>query len=169
MDEYYNILGEEIDALFQRMSRSFFDLGGLFDEAENVGYVSGPFYYGYTMTVGPDGKPEVKEYGNARPKLLPTSEIREPLVDTIIDEKEKLVKLVAEMPGLEKSDVKIDVEGKFVNIDAEHGDRKYHVRVPIKHKVLEDSAKASYKNGILELVFKLHEQEKPKGKSVEVE
>ncbi|MGI0022307.1 MAG: archaeal heat shock protein Hsp20, partial [Nitrososphaeraceae archaeon] len=36
-------------------------------------------------------------------------------------------------------------------------------------KVDENSAKASYKNGILELRFSLVEQEKPKGKTVEVE
>ena len=69
---------------------------------------------------------------------------------------------------IEKSDVKIVVEGTIVNIDAEHGDKKYHAKVPIKHKVNKDSAKASYKNGILELVFKLVEPEKPKGKTVEV-
>ena len=87
----------------------------------------------------------------------------------IIDEKEKLVKLVAEIPGVEKTDVKILVQDKSVDISAEHGEKKYHVTVPIKHKVDENSAKASYKNGILELVFKLIEEEKPKGKKVEVE
>ena len=35
---------------------------------------------------------------------------REPLVDTIVDEKEKVVKLIAEMPGVEKTDVKIVVD-----------------------------------------------------------
>ncbi len=88
-------------------------------------------------------------------------------MDTIVDDKEKIVKLVAEMPGVEKKDVKIVVDGKIVNIDAELGDKKYHVKVPIKHEVDENSVKASYKNGILEVIFKL--QEKPKGKTVEVE
>ena len=73
------------------------------------------------------------------------------------------------MPGVEKSDLKVVVEGKTVNIDAEHGDKKYHTKVPLQHKVDKDSAKASYKNGILELKFKLLEPEKPKGKTVEVE
>ena len=41
--------------------------------------------------------------------------------------------------------------------------KKYHAKVPLKHKVDENSAKASYKNGILQLVFKTKE-EKPKGK-----
>lgn len=160
---------EEFDRLFNRMSRSFVNLDDLFEEAKSTGTVSGPFYYGYTMTVGPDGKPVVKEYGNVKPGLLPTSDTREPLVDTIVDEKEKLVKLVAEMPGVEKKDVKIVVDGKIVNIDAELGEKKYHAKVPIKHKVDENSVKASYKNGILEITFKLQAEEKPKGKTVEVE
>ena len=42
------------------------------------------------MTVGPDGKPVVKEYGNVKPNQFPTSDTREPIVDTIVDEKEKL-------------------------------------------------------------------------------
>ena len=162
---------DEIDSLFKRMSRSFMNLDEIFDEANKSGTIQsyGPFYYGYTMTVGPDGMPVVKEYGNVKPELLPTSDTREPLVDTLVDEKEKVLTLVAEMPGVEKKDVKVVVEDKTVCIDAEHGKKKYHAKVPIQQKVNKDSAKASYTNGILELKFKLEEPEKPKGKIVEVE
>jgi len=160
---------DEFDNLYNRMSRSFINLDDLFEEVKSAGTASGPFYYGCTMTVGPDRKPVVREYGNVKPGLLSTSDTREPLVDTIVDEKEKLVKLIAEMPGVEKKDVKIVVDEKIVNIDAEHGDKKYHVKVPIKYKVDENSVKASYKNGILEIIFKQLPEEKPKGKTVEVE
>lgn len=163
------IFDDEFNRLFKKMSSSFFNIDDIFEEFKTNGTQSGPYYYGYTMTVGPDGKPIVKEYGNVKPQGLPCSNSREPMVDTIVNEKEKLVKLVAEMPGVEKSDVKILVQGKSVDISAEHGDKKYQVNVPIKHKVDENTAKASYKNGILELVFKLIEDEKPKGKTVEVE
>ena len=159
----------EFDRIFKKMSSSFFNIDDIFEEFKGNGSESGPFFYGYTMTVGPDGKPVVKEYGNVKPGLLPTSNTREPIVDTIVDEKEKVVKLIAEMPGVEKSDVKIVVENKTVNLSAEHGDKKYHVKVPVQHKVDEDSAKASYKNGVLQITFKLIEEEKPKGKTVEVE
>jgi len=47
--------------------------------------------------------------------------------------------------------------------------KKYHVKVTLQHKVDENSAKASYKNGVLQIIFKLAEEEKPKGKTVEVE
>jgi HSP20 family protein len=73
------------------------------------------------------------------------------------------------MPGVEKKDIKVVVQDKVVQIDAEHGDKKYHVKVPVKLKFDENTAKASYTNGILELVFKLKEDPKPKGKTVEVE
>lgn len=161
---------DEFDSLFKKMSRSFMNLDDVFERARESGIQSyGPFYYGYTMTVGPDGKPVVKEYGNVKPSLLPTSDTREPFVDTLVDEKEKILKLVAEMPGVEKKDVKVVVDEKTVSIDAIHGEKKYHANVPIPHKVDKDSAKASYKNGVLELKFSLLEAEKPKGKTLEVE
>ena len=144
----------EFDRIFKRMSRSFFDINDVFEDFKGNGSDSGQYYYGYTMTVGPDGKPVVKEYGNLKPGLLPTSDTREPIVDTIVDEKEKVVKLIAEIPGVEKTDVKIVVENKTVDLSAEHDGKKYHVKVPLKHKVDENSAKASYKNGILQITFK---------------
>ncbi|MGH1521190.1 MAG: archaeal heat shock protein Hsp20 [Nitrosopumilus sp.] len=158
----------EFDRIFKRMSRSFFDIDDVFEDFKGNGSDSGPYYYGYTMTVGPDGKPVVKEYGNLKPGLLPTSDTREPIVDTIVDEKEKVVKLIAEIPGVEKTDVKIVVENRTVDLSAEHDGKKYHVKVPLKYKVDENSAKASYKNGILQITFKQVE-EKSTGKKVEVE
>ncbi len=160
---------EEFDRMFQRMSRSFMDFDDVFEDVKSKGgRTYGPFYYGYSMTVGPDGKPQIQEYGNVKPGLLPTAETREPFIDTIIDEKENLLKLVAEVPGVEKNDIKVVVEGNVVNVDAERGEKKYHGRVPIKRKVDPDSVKATYTNGILEVQFKLKGEDKPKGKTVEV-
>ena len=157
---------DEFDKLFKKMSRSF-NLENVLGEFENTGSSSGPVYYGYTMTVGPDGKPVIQEYGNVRPGSLSAPDGREPLVDTIVDEKGNVIKLVAEMPGVEKSDIKVVVEGKSVDISAEHGEKKYQVKVPIKDNVNKDSAKATYKNGVLEVSFK-RIQPKPTGKTLEV-
>ena len=159
---------DEFDRLFKQVSSSFVNLDDVFEMLKNAGNMSGPIFYGYTMTTGPDGKPVVNEYGNVKPNMLPTQEKREPLIDTLVDEKEKTLKVVAEMPGVEKSDVNVVVGAdKVIHIDAERGEKKYDVKVPIKHKVDPESPKATYKNGILELVFKL-EDEKSNGTTVNV-
>jgi len=159
---------DEYDRLFKQMSSSFMNLDDVFEMLKNAGNMSGPIFYGYTMTTGPDGKPVVNEYGNVKPNILPAQEKREPLIDTLVDEKEKTLKVVAEMPGVEKSDVNVVVGAdKVIHIDAERGEKKYDVKVPIKHKVDPEPPKATYKNGILELVFKL-EDEKSNGTTVNV-
>ena len=157
----------EIDRIFKKMSNSFFDANGMIEEF-NGNSNSGPIFYGYTMTIGPDGKPSVQEYGNVQPDRPIVPDAREAIVDTIVDEKDRVVKLIADMPGVEKTDVKILVDKNVVNVTAEHGEKKYHCKVPLQLKVDENSAKATYKNGILQLVFKLVEK-KQTGKKVEVE
>ena len=162
-----NFFDTEIVRIFKSMSSSFFDVNDAFGEVKGNSN-SGPLFYGYTMTVGPDGKPSVQEYGNVKPDHSHISDAREAIVDTIVDEKEKVVKLIAEMPGVEKTDVKILFDKNVVDITAEHGEKKYHCKVPLQHKVDENSGKATYKNGILQLIFKLV-VEKQTSKRVEVE
>lgn len=123
---------------------------------------------GYTLTIDPDGRPVLQEYGSAceAPK---NDGVREPLVDTITNEKEGITKLVAEMPGVERGDIDVTVENKHVNIAAEHGDKKYRARVPLAQRIKDDSIKASYKNGVLEVTFQLLGEPKPRGRKVEVQ
>ena len=53
----------EIDRIFKKMSNSFFDTNDMIEEF-NGNSNSGPIFYGYTMTIGSDGKPSVQEFGN---------------------------------------------------------------------------------------------------------
>ena len=161
---------DEFDNLFQRMMRPFKGLDKIFEDMKTSDSMEtfGPYYYGYSMTLGPDGKPVVKEFGNIQSQL-PGANTREPFVDVIVDEKEKVLKLVVEMPGVEKNDIKIEVIGRSIVLDAENGEKKYHTKIPIKQKVDEDSAKATYSNGILEVKFKLKQEDRPQGKKVTVE
>ena len=162
----------EFDKMFQRLSNRFFNPDDVIETPGN-GQVQtfGPYYYGYQLSVGPDGKLQVREWGNVRPNTttaaIAETGTREPLVDQILDEKASTLKLVAEMPGIEKSDIKINVVDGNVHLSAEHGERKYQCHVSLKYKVDENSAKASYSNGILQVQFNVSE-EKPKGKTIPV-
>jgi HSP20 family protein len=131
-----------------------------------------PYFYGYQVTMGPDGRPHVREFGNIRPSakgLVEQTGVRAPLVDTALDEKQNTLKITAEMPGVNKEDVKIDVSGKYVTIHAEKGEKKYHADIPVDVELDDASAKATYSNGILELKIKLKQAQKSKGKEIRVE
>ena len=101
-------------------------------------------------------------------KAIEESGTRKLYVDETIDEKANVLKFVTEMPGIEKADIKVNIEDNIVSISAARGTRKYKDSIPLKYKVDENSAKAKYTNGILELSFTLAEK-KPKGKIVTVQ
>jgi HSP20 family protein len=138
----------------------------------------GPFVYGYSMTFGLDGKPVVREFGNvkhstkpsafgaARPKLEYQEE-REPLVDVIDDGNN--VRVVSELPGVEKKDIQLHCTETQLTVNIDTPDRKYHKEVELPSDVNPRSAKASYKNGVLEIVLSKVTPKKQTGESIRVE
>ncbi|MCQ8898303.1 MAG: Hsp20/alpha crystallin family protein [Hadesarchaea archaeon] len=119
----------------------------------------GPVVRGYSITVGPDGKPSVRVFGNRVPlEGAPALEMkREPLVECIPGPKH--IRVVAELPGVSRSDIDLRVEEDKLVISAERGEWKYHKEVVLPYKVDPKSADATFENGVLEVIFR--RQEKP--------
>lgn len=122
----------------------------------------GPFVYGYSFSMGQDGKPVIREFGNVKPSIttrsdniprpkLDVKEEREPLVDTIVQE--KTVKVVAELPGVEKNDILLECDGQKLTLKVANEKRRYHKSLDLPVEVDPDTSKASYKNGVLELLL----------------
>jgi HSP20 family protein len=135
----------------------------------------GPFVYGYSMTIGPDGKPKIREFGNVKSPFtsrgfftrpLISSE-REPLADVTTTDKE--VKVVVEIPGVSKENIKVNIYDNSVEVTTTDTVRKYHEVVEIPPETDIETATSTYKNGILEITFKKKEQIKPKGKQIKIE
>jgi HSP20 family protein len=134
----------------------------------------GSFIYGYSMTVGPDGKPKVREFGNVRSPFSSgsfarpfVSSEREPLADVTTTDKE--VKVAVELPDVSKENIKINVYDnslELTTIGTEQ--RKYHEVIQIPPETDIETATSTYKNGILEIVFKKKEQSKSKGKQIDI-
>jgi HSP20 family protein len=127
-----------------------------------------PYVYGFSMTVGPDGKPVIREFGNVKPgrrrhKIL---EEREPLVDVI--DKDKDVVIVAELPGVERNDINLDTTEDHLAISVDTSERKYHKELTLPARVDPKSARASYRNGVLEVKLK-KVKNAVKGKRISVE
>jgi HSP20 family protein len=165
--------------IFEYLNREFADAESLLDKTFGTLQESGDdkkptlpyYYYGYQLSVGPDGIPHVKEFGDVKPltQRPGPSGSKEPLVDKSVDKKRNILRITAEMPGLNKQDIKVQVQEGLVSIHAEKGEKKYHTELPVEHRLDENSVKATYVNGILELNFKISEQAKPKRKEVKVD
>ena len=131
----------------------------------------GAVYYGYTYSVGPDGKPHFKEFGNIKPagRGLVQLSRREAFVDTVVDEKEKVAKVIVEMPGVQKEDINLEVDANSLKIRAVRGERKYDTTVPLSVPVEANFAEANYLNGILEVKLKLKDLQNPNGVKIKVD
>ncbi len=120
-----------------------------------------PFVYGFSMSVGSDGKPVIREFGNVEPSargpLL--KEEREPLVD-VMDEGREVV-VVTELPGVEKDEIKLDSTDRALRISVESAKRRYLKELDLGHLVDPRTAKATYKNGVLEVRFMKSDEKKP--------
>jgi HSP20 family protein len=119
----------------------------------------GPIVYGYSVKIGPDGKPEIRKFGNidATPHLLggglSVKEEREPLVDVIRGSDD--IRVVAEVPGVNKEELRVSASEDTVTIESATDSPRYHKKVSLPDAVDPQTAKSTYKNGILEISFKL--------------
>jgi len=129
-----------------------------------------PFVYGFSMRVGPDGVPRLQPFGSAA-KDVPTvgleSGSREPLSDVI--EGDQDVSITVELPGVEKQDVNLHVAEETVSVRVEKGRNRYHKEIALPAPVVASSAKATFKNGILDLVLRKQELPKDQGQRVDIE
>jgi HSP20 family protein len=163
---------EDIDTEFEEVANMLNRVFQTVREGGPSSIAHFPYCYGYQLRVGPDGKPKVREFGNVRPSvrgLIEQTGIGEPMVDTAINKKENTLTITAEMPGVTKQDIKVNVADGFVSIHAEQAEKKYHIDIPVNTQLDDGSAKATYSNGILELKIKLKEDPKLKGREVKVE
>ena len=133
----------------------------------------GPFVYGYSVTIGPDGKPQIREFGNVKPEAkfgkpqLNIKEEREPLIDIIPSNGE--IRVIAELPGVDKKDIKLHGTEKTLTISVDVPQRRYYKEVELPSRVDPKNAQSSYKNGVLEVTLKKKEEEKPKGELIKIE
>jgi len=75
-------------------------------------------------------------------------------------------RIFVELPGVDKDKVKLDVAEDSLEIKTDD-EKKFYKMIYLDSAVDADSAKASYKNGVL--TVELDKKEKRKGKEVTIE
>ncbi len=110
--------------------------------------------YGFNVRVGlGDKKVKVEPFGNIKRDQKSgetfVQEVREPLVDIFEEEDHTLI--VAEMPGISASDVKLSIHDDVLTIRAQRGDKRYLKEALLPKAYLIENIKISCNNGMLEL------------------
>ncbi|MCD6510310.1 MAG: Hsp20/alpha crystallin family protein [Thermoprotei archaeon] len=167
-------MSDIFDDWFKRMRKFMDEIDRMFDEMLRESFLTErgfrrgrPIVYGFSVTYTPDGKPIIREFGNVRPSYrgpIIREEI-EPFVD-VINEPD-VIKVVAELPGVDKEDIELNATEKQLIISAKHDRWKYYKEVDLPARVKPETAKATYKNGVLEVTLEKVEKEK-RGKGVRI-
>jgi HSP20 family protein len=106
---------------------------------------------GFSVTTAVGGEPVVESFGNIKqtPAGPSVEEVREPLTDIFDEEHE--IKILAEMPGINAEDIRLDLKDDILDIRVESGKRKYHKEILLPAPVNPGTMTSRYTSGILEI------------------
>ncbi|MFW9793155.1 MAG: archaeal heat shock protein Hsp20 [Candidatus Thorarchaeota archaeon] len=152
-EEVFRQIEEMMERMMSEMNEGTLFDSKAFEEILKSQEGTSPFVFGFSMNIGPDGKPIIKRFGNP-PSVEgeePSSSL-EPLVDVVEEDDEIIV--VAEVPGVERDEIKVRIKGTTLTIHSDNPKRPYHKVVDLPGNVQKEDAKSAIRNGVLEVRLK---------------
>ncbi|MDV3244134.1 MAG: Hsp20 family protein [Nitrososphaerales archaeon] len=144
---------DELERYFEELEKNIQD--AVRERIPGTKFFSKPFVAGFQMRIGPEGKPSVQFFGDSPQH---GDGFRAPMTEQMVDEKTAALRLVLDMPGVEKKDIDISATGATVVVKAERENRRYKAEIALKTQVEPDSGRAEYRNGVLEISFSLRDK-----------
>lgn len=152
-EEMFRQIEEMMDRMMSEMNEGTLFDSETFEEMLRNPEGTSPFVFGFSMKVGPDGRPIIQRFGNPpMDEDADTTPSLEPLVDIVEDDDEIIV--VAEVPGVERDEIKVRIKGTSLTIHADNPERPYHKVIELPSKVQKDQARSAIRNGVLEVRLK---------------
>ncbi len=151
---YLKDMLEEVDRYFDEFEKTIEDV---LRSTLNTGLqnFSKPLVAGFAMGVGPEGKPSIQFFGD---RVEGKVGYRTPIHEQVVDEKDGKLRLIVELPGVEKEGIEVSAVEDKVNLKVGDDGRKYMADIALKREVDPDSSKAAFRNGLLEIIFSLKEK-----------
>lgn len=142
----------EMERRMDRLLRGAFDGDGL----------RYPLLQGLMLQPGADGRLSIQPFGHLQESLDRFTEgIREPVLSWKVSEDGKSVDFRAEVPGLKKGDLDVQVHPSYVSIEGKSesktGSTRYSARCEPGFKLKTDEVDAKCEDGILTIHCKLAE------------
>ncbi len=151
-DDFENLL-RQIKEMWENTLRDF-----SFDQLEP----GKPYVYGFNLHVGPDGKPQLDEFGNRPEKMIRDKQVEpteiEPSADVI--EGDENVSITVDIPGVEKEDIDLNITDNTLEITVDNPKRNYHKIINLPCDVIPKKTQVTYKNGVLDITIKRRKRKK---------
>ncbi len=110
-----------------------------------------PFVYGFSVRVGKDGVPKIKEFGSMRPTVEGHDPgEREPVYDVIEGDEE--IYITVDLPGTTPEKISIRTSDKVLTIEAQ-GFRRYWKVIDLPDRVDSSSLSWTFNNGVLDVIL----------------
>lgn len=148
----------------QNLMSDFIEKGNIPEEMEKIIKDLGnqsPFVWGFSFNKGSDGKPHIEQFGDfikqlgfdlaPQMKKDEMQQSRVPIVDILKDTTSLTV--IVELPGVEKKNIDINATEQTLKLKAFTASRKFRKNIKLPVPVIPNSAKAKFKNGVLEISF----------------
>lgn len=166
-DDPFGEFFADFEKEFARMQQY---MNALFEEAlKNAEVPKGaqqpgnPFMYGFTMRMGPDGKPRIEQFGNTQHPLGRTEVAveggREPVTDLI--EHDDRYTITVELPGVEREDIQVFATEHKLTIKVDAASRHYYKELDLAAAVKPNSTGATFKNGVLDVSVEKQKKQPP--------
>ena len=118
--------------------------------------LKGVFGFSVKTCLGGD-EVKVEPFGNIRRDKSTgesvVQEIREPMVDIL--EEDKYILVVAEMPGIGREDIQVELNDDILTISAQKKDKKYRKEILLPGSFSQDKMTVSCKNGVTEIKLRM--------------
>ena len=121
----------------------------------------GPYFYGYSCQIGPDGVPHYKEYSNLptqKNSLPPQQTQHDPFVD--IQQTDTDIYVTIELPGVEKEAIDLDITENILALTVNQPEHPYTKEIELPSEVLKRKTDATYNNGVLSITLKKRKSKK---------
>lgn len=150
IENSWDDFGRLFDLDFDNMNKR---LNTMFDKLANT---PGVQTYGYTMYQGPDGVPHVHEFGNTQGRQMLSGSQAQMYVEPTVDVQQDggTVKATFDIPGVPKEDIDLECTENTLTVNVDSPTRKFNKTVTLPCDVDMSTAKATYNNGVLDVVLK---------------
>ncbi len=152
-EEFFkNFFGEDFFKELERMAEEIFRMLVEGDTHHR------PFTGGFRLTVDENGKPKFERMDSNR--IIESSipihpDEREPHIDMIEGDEE--IAVTVEVPNVRKEDIDLRITEDKLEIKVKDPAEGFYKTVKLPSKVDPDTAKATYRNGILDIVIRRKE------------